>query len=157
MASHSQRAHDRISLWPTRNQRRHDATVAFNEEVLSKLSHLQDRLDEIDKKFIQHSYAPSTPPGLLEANSARGPADTQLLAVTERLNMLEKVYLLVDFHAIEKAAKVIAANDAVQRQPESEASPEPSNKECLQEVLAALASDLAPTELDFSAVESSPE
>ena len=39
----------RTSSWPVRTQRRHEATLAFNSEVLSTLAQIVNRLDKIER------------------------------------------------------------------------------------------------------------
>ena len=42
---------DRLSLWPTRQQRRHAATIAFNSKVENALAAILNRLEGIEQKM----------------------------------------------------------------------------------------------------------
>ena len=93
----------RTSSWPIRNERRHCATVQHNSQVLSLLGDISTRLHHIET-VLGAACAPSSL--RLGARTDQAVDDNQIV---KRVELLEKVYVLTDWNALEIASDSMAA------------------------------------------------
>jgi len=126
-------------MWPVRRHRRHEGTEHVNAEVLNALSSITSRLDSIESRLSDAQMNSETkihsPPGLSskvahyvqpEVGAKNGNADLVksfqdgLDDIAKRVTLLEKVFVLTDFDALEAAADKIVNTV---KEPEAEESP----------------------------------
>ena len=112
----------RTSSWPTRNQRRHDAIAAFQNQVLTFMSEISVKFERIERNIeaMQPNDLMSAPPGLENVGSQQL-SDGLIPHITDRLDVLEKVFVLTDWEQIEAASTSICYGPKHQ-EPEPEKS-----------------------------------
>ena len=112
------------SVWPGRSARQNSARSAQEHEIVQlrmQIASLESKVDRL-AAAVEKSTSLPMPAGLYMHKEPTNPfAESD--AINQRLDMLEQIFLLVDWMAIEKAAKVQKEHRS--QSPIATISPEP--------------------------------
>ena len=102
----------RPSSWPVRNERRHYAAAEHNRKVTGLLEEILQRLQSVESALSKHTLPVFAPPGLEMSALSDAEVGAGKMEILDRIEILEKVYVLTDWTALESACEMISTSAA---------------------------------------------